>query len=125
MSRDWQKDMDGCVGLPPTPWQWAETDTHEWIEDAHQKLVFGGEMSFWDWIGGDVELEKLFRFFINAPEALSYWLQQYAAEKERADTLSEAIAKAMGRFRQGDLIEGSVILREALLYTLPERGEEA
>ncbi|MNH66494.1 hypothetical protein D3C73_185250 [compost metagenome] len=83
--RNWKEDMEGCQGLPPTPWQWIETDTLEWIEDANKKLVFGGEISFWDWIGGNVNLEKLFRFFITAPEALPYWLQQYAVEKERAD----------------------------------------
>jgi hypothetical protein len=75
-SRDWQVDMNGCKGLPPAPWSWIETDNGE--------LVFGSEEMIFDGLlGGDVNKEKFFRFMINAPEALPYWLQQYAAEKER------------------------------------------
>lgn len=95
--RDWQEDMKGCEGLPPTPWQWVETDTREWIEDATQKLVFGGEISFWDWIGGDVNLEKLFRFFINAPEALPYWLREAATWKAKAYEAEVKSASAEAR----------------------------
>ncbi|OMD34796.1 hypothetical protein [Paenibacillus odorifer] len=45
----------------------------------------GGEVSFWDWTGGNVEVEKLFRFFLNAPEALPYWLQEAKRLQESLD----------------------------------------
>ncbi|MGG3278884.1 hypothetical protein [Paenibacillus solani] len=122
--RDWQKDMNGCQGLPPTPWQWVETDTMEWIEDANQKLVFGGEMSFWDWVGGNVEAEKLFRFFINAPDALPYWLQQYATEKERADKLQEALEQAQVHLSSEHYMTAEDIVNEALASLYQKEGEE-
>lgn len=79
--RNWQEDMNGCTGLPPTPWAWVETDIGEWIEDSNQEIVIGSEDEyiFDDLLGPNVKKEAFMRFMINAPEALSYWLQQYAA----------------------------------------------
>ncbi|OMD34927.1 hypothetical protein, partial [Paenibacillus odorifer] len=92
----------------------------------------GGEVSFWDWTGGNVEVEKLFRFFLNSPEALPYWLQEARERGEREQRLIEAIKKAQERFKHGNvimaLIEGSMILTDALdtLYPdtpAPKEGE--
>lgn len=99
MERDWNKDMEGCKGLPPTPWTWEENETGEWFKDANGNTVIGGEGSFWDWVGGNIKVEKLFRFLLNSPEALPYWMKAYAAEanevsywKGEAESARETIA---------------------------------
>ncbi|MCM3703829.1 hypothetical protein [Paenibacillus macerans] len=60
--RDWQKDMELIE-----QYEHAKTLVHGWIPQAH---------------GQDVPKEPV-------EEILKYWLQQYAAEKERADNLQE------------------------------------
>jgi hypothetical protein len=92
--RNWQEDMNGCAGLPPTPWAWVSTEEAEWIEDSNQEIVIGSEDEyiFDDLLGGNVRKEAFMRFMINAPEALPYWLQQYAAlerEYERFQQVSK------------------------------------
>ncbi|MHB0944598.1 hypothetical protein ACYCSU_23915 [Paenibacillus sp. ALE1] len=79
--RNWQEDMNGCAGLPPTPWAWVSTEEAEWIEDSNQEIVIGSEDEyiFDDLLGPNVKKEAFMRFMINAPEALPYWLQE--AEK--------------------------------------------
>ncbi|MDQ0494046.1 hypothetical protein [Paenibacillus brasilensis] len=76
--RNWQEDMNGCTGLPPTPWAWVSTEEAEWIEDSNQEIVIGSEDEyiFDDLLGPNVRKEAFMRFMINAPEALPYWLQQ-------------------------------------------------
>ncbi|QYK68288.1 hypothetical protein [Paenibacillus sp. S02] len=92
--RNWQEDMNGCAGLPPTPWAWVETDEGEWIEDSNQEIVIGSECEyiFDDLLGGNVRKEAFMRFMINAPEALPYWLQQYA-ELQREYERFQQVAK--------------------------------
>jgi hypothetical protein len=86
--------MDGCAGLPQTPWTWLENDYGEWFKDANDKTVIGGgELSFWDFTGGDVDVEKLFRFFLNAPEALPYWLQEAKVYKQSYDAVLALLNK--------------------------------
>ncbi|WP_433943486.1 hypothetical protein [Paenibacillus sp. SN-8-1] len=115
MSRDWQKDMSMCKEATESP-DMCIGDTEVFSE----YVEVGGEQVL---IGRFNKTEDAL-FFCEAHEALPYWLQKYAAEKARADKLSEAINKAISRLRQGDLIEGGVILREAL-YPLPEREKDS
>ncbi|MGR6764470.1 hypothetical protein ACU1JV_21955 [Paenibacillus sp. T2-29] len=93
--RNWQEDMNGCTGLPPTPWAWVETEEAEWIEDSNQEIVIGSEFEyiFDDLLGPNVRKEAFMRFMINAPEALPYWLQQYAALEREYERFRKA---AMG-----------------------------
>ncbi|APB75607.1 MULTISPECIES: hypothetical protein [Paenibacillus] len=95
--RNWQEDMNGCAGLPPTPWTWVETDEAEWIEDSKQEIVIGSEFEyiFDDLLGPNVRKEAFMRFMINAPEALPYWLQQYDIELRGRIRWSE-VAKGLG-----------------------------
>ncbi|MCM3701453.1 hypothetical protein [Paenibacillus macerans] len=67
--RDWQKDMELIE-----QYEHAKTLVHGWIPQAH---------------GQDVPKEPV-------EEVLKYWLQQYAAEKERADKAKELLWDALG-----------------------------
>ncbi|MEK5089068.1 hypothetical protein MKY98_19390 [Paenibacillus sp. FSL M8-0228] len=95
--RNWQEDMNGCTGLPPTPWAWVSTEEAEWIEDSKQEIVIGSEFEyiFDDLLGPNVRKEAFMRFMINAPEALPYWLQQYDVELRGRIRWSE-VAKGLG-----------------------------
>ncbi|WP_348624251.1 hypothetical protein ABFT51_03305 [Paenibacillus peoriae] len=90
--RNWQEDMNGCAGLPPTPWAWVSTEEAEWIEDSNQEIVIGSEFEyiFDDLLGPNVRKEAFMRFMINAPEALPYWLQQYAALEREYERFQKA-----------------------------------
>jgi hypothetical protein len=95
--RNWQEDMNGCAGLPPTPWAWVSTEEAEWIEDSNQEIVIGSEEEyiFDDLLGPNVRKEAFMRFVINAPEALPYWLQQYDVELRGRKRWAE-VARGLG-----------------------------
>ncbi|MEK3849896.1 MULTISPECIES: hypothetical protein [Paenibacillus] len=125
--RSWQEDMNGCAGLPPTPWAWVSTEEAEWIEDSNQEIVIGSEFEyiFDDLLGPNVRKEAFMRFVINAPEALPYWLQE--AEKWRREAFRkyptpdayEAACKALEKHRaRADQAESLIQLKDAEIARL-------
>lgn len=77
MSRDWQKDMEMCSSL----------EGEEWMNEGTQLEEYDR------WRGTGVryiatfDREEEAMIVADIREALPYWLQQYAAEKERADRM--------------------------------------
>ncbi|MNO32218.1 hypothetical protein D3C76_222020 [compost metagenome] len=97
--RDWQEDMKMCEKASPEPWR-VEQLEYMGNRGMIQETVIDGVTS-------EIYNEEDARFIAEAREALPHWLQQYAAEKERADKLEErnkalmaaVTADANGTFR--------------------------
>lgn len=83
--RDWQEDMKMCEKASPEPWR-VEQLEYMGNRGMVQETVIDGVTS-------EIYNEEDARFIAEAREALPYWLQQYAAEKERADKLQTELSE--------------------------------
>lgn len=88
MSRDWHEDMQMCEKVTPGPWEWHQVDA----TTSHIRQVETKEKIPVSCADGDLMIE--------APDALPYWLRQYAHEanearywREHAATVKEALAR--------------------------------
>lgn len=86
--RDWSKDMELCEKATPGPWEWHQVDEN----NSHIRQVETKEIIPVSCADGDLMTE--------APEALPYWLRQYAHEaneacfwKGQAEISKEALAR--------------------------------
>lgn len=95
--RDWLKDMELCEKYSDEIWS-ALPDGSLFIRKGNQLTTY--------WDSGRENAVKEYR------QALPYWLQQYAAEKEHADTLLGA--NQMYQFELAESLGREAKLREAI-----------
>lgn len=82
--RDWQKDMELCQQLNQwyeNPWEAGQEDGSRVIEIY--EIIPEEPCNF----VAECDNDLTTNFIMESRQALPYWLQQYAAEKERADRL--------------------------------------